>query len=59
MLNDIRNFLPRFWKNTDFWNTGAYVEGFADWILNTPDLSLQFVNLIYGTLPGQRYDYYT
>lgn len=33
--------------------------GFRDWIVNTPDLSYQFANIFVGTLPGQRYKFYT
>ena len=32
---------------------------FIDYVTQTPNLSLQYINVLVGTLPVQRYDWYT
>ena len=59
IINDIANFLPRLWNGTSIADAAAIPADFIEFVLHTPDLSLQYANSLVGTLPGQRYAYYT
>ena len=46
------------YKKSKFVHEDAIPQGWKDYILNTPDISSQYANILVATLPGERYSYY-
>ena len=62
--SDYQNYIQKYFSNTIFNYTSAYenpnvTAGYIDYILNTPNISEQYATVLLGTLPHQRYDYYS
>lgn len=59
-MSDYSNFVQRFWNGTTpaFSTNENITEGFKDYIMR-PNLSYEYATMFVGTLPGQRYEYYT
>ena len=58
IINDFKNYLPRLYEKSYFVNESSLPEGWADYIMDTPDISSQYANILVSTLPGRRYSYY-
>ena len=58
VVGGYKDYLPRLYNNTIFENADQIPQGWKDYILNTPDISYHYANLMGGTLPGQRYEWY-
>ena len=59
IMNRVNNYLPWLYENTKFYYASLFPQHFSDYILKTPNLSEQYANILVGTLPGQRYEFYT
>ena len=58
ILPGFQTFIPYLYNNTIFDTKTSENQGFKDYILKTPNISDQYANILVGTLPEQRYDYY-
>ena len=57
-MSEFQSYLPYIYNNTVFDTATQNNEGFKEYILETENLSYQFANILVGTLPGSRYEYY-
>ena len=57
-MSEFQSYLPYIYNNTVFDEATQNNEGFKEYVLNTKNLSDQYANILVGTLPGKRYEYY-
>ena len=59
IINDYTNYMPRLYEGSSFGSDIVIPQGWVNYITQTPNISDQYANIMVGTLPGQRYEYYT
>ena len=59
VMSDQENWIPNLYAVTHFANADQFPQDFIDYLTQTPDISHQYTSLMVGTLPGQRYEYYS
>ena len=60
IMSDFQSYLPTLFSKTVFVPVPKGIpQGWIDYIMDTPNLSNQYANILVGTLPEQRYTYYT
>ena len=52
ILPEFQTFLPYLYNHTTFNSQVSSNQGFKDYILNTPNISDQYANILVGTLPA-------
>ena len=57
-MSEYQSYLPYIYNNTQFDEATSNNVGFKEYVLETENLSDQYANILVGTLPGKRYEYY-
>ena len=58
IMGNLQSWIPDLFRDSYFERSHLITDGFRDYITNTPKISEQYVNILIGTLPGQRYEFY-
>ena len=58
-MGDFETWLPKAYSDTVFSNVDSIPQRWKDYITGTPNISSSYANMFVGTLPGERYEFYT
>ena len=56
-MSDYKNFMTKLYEATTFVEADELPQGWKDYLLE--NRSSEYATILVGTLPGQRYEFYT